>query len=75
MDIALLNKKVTFQANELVTDEIGNHSNVWTDHYTCMATISGEAGLCARSAVGAFASLIVVSSSSRQAGHTRVSCM
>ena len=44
MDISLLNKKVTFQANELVTDEIGNHSNVWTDHYTCMATISGEAG-------------------------------
>lgn len=44
MDIALLNKKVTIQVNELVTDEIGNHSNVWTDHYTCMATISGEAG-------------------------------
>lgn len=44
MDISLLNKKVTFQENKLVTDEIGNHSNGWTDHYTCMATISGEAG-------------------------------
>lgn len=44
MKIALLNKKVTFQANELVTDELGNHSNVWTDYYTCMATISGEGG-------------------------------
>lgn len=44
MDIALLNKKVTFQTNELVTDKIGNHSNVWTDYYTCMATISGESG-------------------------------
>ena len=44
MDISLLNKKVTFQANELVTDEVGNHSNVWTDYYTCQATISGEGG-------------------------------
>ena len=44
MDIALLNKKVTIQANELVTDEIGNHSNAWSDYYTCQATISGEGG-------------------------------
>ena len=44
MDIALLNRNVTFQANELVTDEIGNHSNVWSDYYTCHATISGEGG-------------------------------
>ncbi|MBQ6151149.1 MAG: phage head closure protein [Mogibacterium sp.] len=44
MDIALLDKKVTIQANELITDEIGNHSNAWSDYYTCMATISGEGG-------------------------------
>lgn len=44
MNIALLNRKVTFQACEMVADEIGNHSNVWTDYYTCMATVSGEGG-------------------------------
>lgn len=27
---------------KLDTDRIGNHTNVWTDYYTCKATISGE---------------------------------
>ena len=44
MDIAMLNERVTFQKNEVVTDRIGNHTNAWTDHYTCAATISGESG-------------------------------
>lgn len=44
MDIAMLNKKVTFQKNTVVTDEIGNHTNSWADYYTCMATVSGEGG-------------------------------
>ena len=44
MDIALLNKRVTFQQRTLVTDEIGNHRNVWADYYTCSATISEESG-------------------------------
>ena len=44
MNIAMLNEKVTFQKNEVVTDRIGNHTNAWTDYYTCSATISGENG-------------------------------
>ncbi len=44
MDIALLNQKVTFQINEVVTDEIGNRTNGWMDYFTCHATISGEGG-------------------------------
>lgn len=44
MNIALLNRKVTFQKNAVVVDEIGNHTNGWTDYYSCHATISGEAG-------------------------------
>ena len=44
MDIAMLNEKVTFQKNGVVTDRIGNHTNAWTDYYTCSATISGENG-------------------------------
>lgn len=42
MDIALLNVKITVQKNSVVVDSIGNHKNVWTDWYTCAATISGE---------------------------------
>lgn len=44
MDISMLNEKVTFQKNEVVKDRIGNHTNAWTDFYTCYATISGESG-------------------------------
>lgn len=42
MDVALLNERVTFQKNEVVVDGVGNHMNVWTDYYTCAATIGGE---------------------------------
>ena len=42
MDVALLNERVTFQKNEAVADDVGNHRNVWTDYYTCFATIGGE---------------------------------
>ena len=44
MDIALFNTKITIQKNAVVTDSIGNHTNVWTDHYSCHATIGGENG-------------------------------
>lgn len=44
MDIARLNKRVTFQRSTLVTDEIGNHRNTWTDYFSCSATISEESG-------------------------------
>ena len=35
MDIGLLNEKVTFQKNTVITDSIGNHKNGWEDFYTC----------------------------------------
>ena len=44
MDIARLNKRVTFQRSTVITDGIGNHRNVWADYYTCSATISDESG-------------------------------
>ena len=44
MDIAAMNVRVTFQKNETVTDEYGNHKNAWVDYYSCFATISGENG-------------------------------
>lgn len=42
MDAAALRSRVTFQRNETVTDQYGNHKNDWTDYYTCFATIGGE---------------------------------
>ena len=42
MDIGLLNEKVTFQKNTVITDSIGNHKNVWEDFYICHAPIGGE---------------------------------
>ena len=33
MNIALLNTRIQIQKNAVVTDAIGNHKNVWTDHY------------------------------------------
>ena len=44
MDIAALNERVMFQVNAVATDQYGNHKNIWTDHYSCYATISGETG-------------------------------
>lgn len=44
MKVSRLNKRVLFQKNVLVTDEIGNHISEWAPYYTCSATISGESG-------------------------------
>jgi SPP1 family predicted phage head-tail adaptor len=44
MNVALMNLRITFQKNAVVTDEIGNHKNVWEDYYSCYATISSESG-------------------------------
>ena len=44
MDIAGMNVKIKFQKNSLVTDHIGNHTNAWTDYYSCHASVSGENG-------------------------------
>lgn len=44
MNVSLLNLRITFQKNTVVTDRIGNHRNEWTDCYSCYATISSESG-------------------------------
>lgn len=44
MDIAAMNIRITLQKNETATDKYGNHKNVWTDYFSCYATISGENG-------------------------------
>lgn len=42
LNVSLMNEKVTFQKNTVITDAIGNHKNGWEDFYTCYATIGGE---------------------------------
>ena len=42
MDVAFLNVRIMVQENQVVTDDIGNHKNTWTDYYFCYATVSNE---------------------------------
>ena len=42
MKVSLLNEKILFQKNSVVSDVIGNRKNVWEDYYSCFATIGGE---------------------------------
>ena len=44
MDVAAMNVRIMFQKNEMVSDAIGNHENVWTDYYSCHATVSNSQG-------------------------------
>ena len=44
MEIALLNQRITFQRNSVLTDPIGNHRNSWNDDFSCYATVGGESG-------------------------------
>lgn len=44
MEVSLLNVRIAFQKNTVAVDAIGNHTNGWTDYYSCHATVSGEAG-------------------------------
>lgn len=38
MNIAAMNVRLTIQKNEVIEDKYGNHTNAWTDFYTCWAT-------------------------------------
>lgn len=38
MNISGMRIRITLQKNEVVKDEIGNHTNVWTDYFSCYAT-------------------------------------
>ena len=42
MKISLMNVRIFISKNEVVTDEIGNHRNIWRPYYTCYATVSAE---------------------------------
>ena len=44
MEIALLNQRITFQRNAILTDHIGNHTSSWNDEFSCYATVGGESG-------------------------------
>ncbi len=44
MNVALMNERVTFQKNTVVSDNIGNRTNTWEDYYSCACTVSGESG-------------------------------
>ena len=44
MHIAAMNVRIMFQKNTVVSDEIGNHTNEWTDYFSCYATTSTKTG-------------------------------
>ena len=44
MQISLLNERITFQRNVILTDRIGNHMSSWNDEFSCYATVGGESG-------------------------------
>ena len=37
MEIGTLNQRITFLENRVVTDEIGNHTAVWEEAFSCWA--------------------------------------
>ena len=39
MEIGTLNQRITFLENRVVTDEIGNHTAVWDEAFSCWAKI------------------------------------
>lgn len=44
MKIALLNKRIIIQRQQVISDKVGNRINEWTKWLECFATISGEGG-------------------------------
>ena len=52
MNIARLNVRITFQKNMLIVDAIGNHTNEWTDVFTCSATASTKVAEAEKEAAG-----------------------
>lgn len=44
MDVAAMNVRITFQKNEVVSDEIGNRTNTFSNYYSCYSTMSDSAG-------------------------------
>ena len=44
MEIAKLRSRITIQHSEVVTDAIGNHTNVWVDYWSCAADANLASG-------------------------------
>ena len=44
MNVSGLNVRITIQKNSVTTDRYGNHTNEWTDYFSCWATASGQTG-------------------------------
>lgn len=45
MNISGMRIRITFQKNEVVKDDIGNHTNKWADYFSCYATaVEKESG-------------------------------
>ena len=42
MNIAAMHVRITIQKNETVVDENANHKSVWTDYFTCWATVTAN---------------------------------
>ena len=40
MEIGTLNQRITFLANRVVTDEIGNHTAMWDETFSCWARVT-----------------------------------
>ena len=40
MEIGTLNQRIAFLENRVVTDEIGNHTAVWDEAFSCLARVT-----------------------------------
>ena len=43
MEIGTLNQRITFLVNRVVTDEIGNHTAMWDEAFSCWAKVTLKA--------------------------------
>ena len=43
MEIGTLNQRIIFLENRVVTDEIGNHTAVWDEAFSCWAKVTLKA--------------------------------
>ena len=44
MNIGAMSERITFQKQTTTTDKYGNHTNTWTDYFSCWATVGTGSG-------------------------------
>lgn len=44
MDISLMRSRITLQKETVVSDSIGNRTNIWIDRHTCRAYVNMQTG-------------------------------